>query len=413
MNNRIASGSGFTYDAAGNIINDSIHSYTYDAENRIVKVDSGTTGVYSYDAEGRRVAKTAAATSYEYLFDLGGRAVTELVAGTATTNRTEAYAGGRHLATQNVALGTTYFIHGDWLGTERARTNLSNTVVETCTSLPYGDNLSCTGSDVSPLHFTGKMRDAETGLDEFPARYYSSTQGRWYSPDWASAQVPVPYADLHNPQTLNLYDYVGSDPSNHADADGHRDYAQSNSGNPCYNTASAECAAAKKAQKQVIYTYQGDHVLVTNVSTTTVANKDGTTTETKILTSAAFSTKKGQEGQFIGAGSETITRVKDDVGAVMSKTSSGWSDIGYGQAAQAIGANNLAQGVAYATPGPEHFFPQVWKDIQHHPLGTLGIVVRSAAIPVGVACPWCGIGMAIGGEALATADSAKDATPYP
>src|SRR5713101_4937628 len=30
---------------------------------------------------------------------------------------------------------------------------------------------SCTGSDVSPLHFTGKMRDAETGLDEFPARY--------------------------------------------------------------------------------------------------------------------------------------------------------------------------------------------------------------------------------------------------
>ncbi len=225
--------------------------------------------------------------------------------------------------------------------------------------------------------------------------------------------MPVPYADLHNPQTLNLYDYVGSDPTNHADADGHRDYAQSNSGNPCYNTASAECAAAKKAQKQVIYTYQGDHVLVTNVSTTTVANKDGTTTETKILTSAAFSTKKGQEGQFIGAGSETITRVKDDVGAVMSKTSSGWSDIGYGQAAQAIGANNLAQGVAYATPGPEHFFPQVWKDIQHHPLGTLGIVVRSAAIPVGVACPWCGIGMAIGGEALATADSAKDATPYP
>ena len=34
--------------------------------------------------------------------------------------------------------------------------------------------------------------------------------------------MPVPYADLHNPQSLNLYDYVGSDPTNHADADGHR-----------------------------------------------------------------------------------------------------------------------------------------------------------------------------------------------
>jgi RHS repeat-associated protein len=74
---------------------------------------------------------------------------------------------------------------------------------------------------VSPLHFTGKMRDTETGLDDFPARYYSSIQGRWYSPDWASAQVPVPYADLHNPQTLNLYAYVGDDPTNHPDADGH------------------------------------------------------------------------------------------------------------------------------------------------------------------------------------------------
>jgi RHS repeat-associated protein len=153
----------------------------------------------------------------------------------------------RHLVTQN--FGTTYFIHTDWLGTERARSTLPITPVETCTSLPYGDNLTCTGTDASPLHFTGKMHDAETNLDEFPARYYSSTQGRWYSPDWASAQVPVPYADLRNPQSLNLYDYVGGDPTNHADADGHRDYAQSNSGNACYNTASAECAASQNQEK--------------------------------------------------------------------------------------------------------------------------------------------------------------------
>ncbi len=89
-------------------------------------------------------------------------------------------------------LGSTWFVHTDWLGTERVRTPLSGTS-ETCSSLAYGDNLSCTGTDVSPMHFTGKMHDSETGLDDFPARYYSSTQGRWYSPDWASAQVPVPY----------------------------------------------------------------------------------------------------------------------------------------------------------------------------------------------------------------------------
>ncbi len=44
------------------------------------------------------MSKTAGLASYEYLFDLGGRAVTELLAGTATTNRTEAYAGGRRVA---------------------------------------------------------------------------------------------------------------------------------------------------------------------------------------------------------------------------------------------------------------------------------------------------------------------------
>lgn len=186
-------------------------------------MDGGSTAVYAYDAEGRRVAKTAATAggAFEYLFDLQGRAVTELGAGTKNVNRTEIYGGGRHLATQNKGLTTTYFTHNDWLGTERVRSSLSGTVAETCQSLPYGDVLNCSGAQASTLHFTGKMRDAETNLTEFPARYYSSMQGRWYSPDWGSAQVPVPYADLHNPQSLNLYDYVGGDPTNHADADGH------------------------------------------------------------------------------------------------------------------------------------------------------------------------------------------------
>jgi RHS repeat-associated protein len=32
-------------------------------------------------------------------------------------------------------------------------------------------------------HFTSKERDIETGLDYFLARYYSSVQGRFISPD--------------------------------------------------------------------------------------------------------------------------------------------------------------------------------------------------------------------------------------
>jgi RHS repeat-associated protein len=58
--------------------------------------------------------------------------------------------------------------------------------------------------------FTGKERDSESGLDYFGARYYASTAGRWLSPDWSAQAQPVPYAKLADPQTLNLYAYVGT-----------------------------------------------------------------------------------------------------------------------------------------------------------------------------------------------------------
>jgi RHS repeat-associated protein len=42
--------------------------------------------------------------------------------------------------------------------------------------------------------FTAKERDAESGLDEFGARYYSSALGRFMIPDWAGKPTAVPYA---------------------------------------------------------------------------------------------------------------------------------------------------------------------------------------------------------------------------
>ena len=71
-----------------------------------------------------------------------------------------------------------------------------------------------------PSRFTGKERDAESGLDYFGARYYASTMGRFLSPDWSAKVVPVPYAKLGNPQSLNLYAYVGNNPLTRFDPDG-------------------------------------------------------------------------------------------------------------------------------------------------------------------------------------------------
>lgn len=48
--------------------------------------------------------------------------------------------------------------------------------------------------------------------------------GRFLTPDWSGAPIPVPYANLTDPQTLNLYAYVRNNPMSRADLDGHNDY---------------------------------------------------------------------------------------------------------------------------------------------------------------------------------------------
>src|SRR5215510_3994233 len=50
-NNRITT-AGFSYDANGNLTNDTVHAYTFDAENKIKTLDAVTT--YAYDGEGDR-----------------------------------------------------------------------------------------------------------------------------------------------------------------------------------------------------------------------------------------------------------------------------------------------------------------------------------------------------------------------
>jgi RHS repeat-associated protein len=172
---------------------------------------------YVYDAEGRRIRKTiAGGSSVDYLYDLAGHQITE-VSSSGAWNRGEVYAGSRHIVTYD--WGGTAFNHEDWLGTERARSNMSGMVCETITSLPYGDNESSSGScsNYSPMHFTGKMRDTESNLDDFDARYYSSQWGRFTIADDASSLV----LDAINPQRWNKYAYAVNNPASYNDPSGH------------------------------------------------------------------------------------------------------------------------------------------------------------------------------------------------
>ena len=86
---------------------------------------------------------------------------------------------------------------------------------------PFGGEHAYTNTCSQNYKFEGKERDTETGNDDFGARYYSNRFGRWLSADWSAVPVPVPYANLTNPQTLNLYSMVADDPESFADLDGH------------------------------------------------------------------------------------------------------------------------------------------------------------------------------------------------
>lgn len=65
------------------------------------------------------------------------------------------------------------------------------------------------------MKFTSKERDSETGLDYFGARYMSSAQGRFTSPD-----VPLLDQREDDPQSWNLYSYGRNNPLRYTDPTG-------------------------------------------------------------------------------------------------------------------------------------------------------------------------------------------------
>jgi len=55
--------------------NDTVHSYTYDAEGNITKVDVGNTAQYVYDVFNRRIHVQTSSGTTEYIYDYAGRRI--------------------------------------------------------------------------------------------------------------------------------------------------------------------------------------------------------------------------------------------------------------------------------------------------------------------------------------------------
>ncbi len=206
----------YAYDAAGDTTSDGNCSYTYNGEQRMASatcLSSGTTD-YVYDAAGQRVAKMVGSTITEQdVYNLAGQVILRYN-GTGSWTEGEVWAGGAHLAIY--ANGQTYFPVTDQVGTERARFASTGGIVETCTSGPFGEGPSCSGTDSSPYLFGKLERDSESGDDHAQHRDYNSTPGRWLTPDPAGTKV----VSLTDPQTWNLYEYSHDNPVTDNDPSG-------------------------------------------------------------------------------------------------------------------------------------------------------------------------------------------------
>ena len=199
-------------------------TYTYDAENRMLAV-GGTT--YTYDGDGNRVKKSSG-TLY---WGAGPLAESDLTGSAASWND-YVFFSGKRVARRNASNLHYYF--SDHLGSSDVVTSSTGTILQDMDYYPYGGTALGTSSD--HYLFTGKERDAESGLDNFGARYNASGMGRFMTPDpLLSSGRP------QDPQTWNRYSYARNNPLSIVDPTGLYDLN---------NTCNADDARCNKRFRQ-------------------------------------------------------------------------------------------------------------------------------------------------------------------
>ena len=213
---------GNAYDAAGNLTNHPwVGAMAYDAENHQTSFTGASgTATYQYDGDGRRVKKLQGSRTTVFVYDAFGNLAAEYDTQPAP----------------NLMAGT-YYRTTDHLGSTRLVTDGNGAVVSRRDLFPFGEEIPANatfancqlvtdGGAATTYNqefgvyqkFTGKERDTESGLDYFGARYMSSAQGRFTSPDPLFFQKEM----LVDPQRWNLYAYVRDNPLRLVDPTGER-----------------------------------------------------------------------------------------------------------------------------------------------------------------------------------------------
>jgi RHS repeat-associated protein len=175
-----------------------------------------------------------------------GETANETDAANTILHRHVFFAGRQVARSDNLPTWSAHFYFSDNLGSANVVTNATGGIENESDFYPYGGERVISNAVPQNYKFTGKERDAESGLDDFGARYDASSLGRFMTPDWAAKPVTVPYATFGDPQTLNLYTYVENAPLNRIDPDGHVNGPNQEANNAC--AGNQQCAENKQGQ---------------------------------------------------------------------------------------------------------------------------------------------------------------------
>jgi RHS repeat-associated protein len=217
--NRITALGGYTYyyDSNGNLTQDDLFKYKYDAENRVVEIrnlsDTLLTS-YAYDGHSMQVIKVAGGTRTWFLY-AGSQLVSEYYDAAANTYSSPTTPGSAPSDSQSTLL----YQHADHL-TTRVTTDNAGTLSNQQAHYPYGENWYATGTaDPSVKRkFTSYRKETDSSLasgqiNYAVARYHGARTGRFQMADPNQGYVG-------NPQRLNRYAYVLGDATNRSDPSG-------------------------------------------------------------------------------------------------------------------------------------------------------------------------------------------------
>ncbi|MGH8413183.1 MAG: RHS repeat domain-containing protein [Gammaproteobacteria bacterium] len=223
----------FSYDANGNLVNDGVHSNTFDALNRVTAIQNASANSdvqISYTPDGARYQETTSiGAAGSTLTEVN--ALFEVVATSTSTAYRESIVGGTGIIAirtiQDNGILTTRYITGDHLGSVSEITNEVGSVDERMSYDAFGERRNPITwqpyssvpnlTDITDKGYTGQQQMDAVGLIHMNGRVYDPQIGRFISAD---PTIPDPF----DSQSFNRYAYVENNPLTLTDPSGFDDW---------------------------------------------------------------------------------------------------------------------------------------------------------------------------------------------